>query len=231
MLAEEAGKDMSKVLKISDAASLALHTAVLLADRTDGPLTTKEIAATFGVSECTLAKVLQRLAKAGIVLSGRGPKGGFLLGKRADQTTLLEVYEAIEGPLGDSHCLLGAPVCGPFGVAQGRREHGRIGGGHNCILGRLVNSLNVQVREYFSNTRLSDATSAFKNLALYDRIMGTRVPRKVQRRLPFSAPRHKGPATASFPRVRGIPRTMRKRESRILAAEQNGGSGFPLSRE
>ena len=73
---------MSSVLKISDAATLALHTAVLLADRTEGPLTTKEIALTFGISEAHLAKVLQRLAKAGIVHSGRGPKGGFLLGKR-----------------------------------------------------------------------------------------------------------------------------------------------------
>ena len=148
---------MSGVLKISDAATLALHTTVLLADRTDGPLTTKEMASTFGVSEAHLAKVLQRLAKARIVLSGRGPKGGFLLAKPADRTTLLEVYEAIEGPLTDSDCLLGVPVCG----------------GTHCILGSLVKNLNAQVRKYFSNTRLSDTTSAFKNLALYDRIMGT----------------------------------------------------------
>ena len=38
---------MATVLKISDAASLALHTMVLLADRRERPLTTKEIASTF----------------------------------------------------------------------------------------------------------------------------------------------------------------------------------------
>jgi len=163
---------MSSVLRVSDAATLALHTAVLLADRTDGPLTTKEIASTFVISEAHLAKVLQRLAKAGIVSSGRGPKGGFVLGKRADRTTLLEVYEAIEGPLTDSDCLLGVPICG----------------GSNCILGRLIKNLNAQVRECLSNTRLSETTSAFKNLALYDRIMRARALQEPDDMVPKGRP-------------------------------------------
>jgi Rrf2 family protein len=150
---------MATVLRISDAASLALHTMVLLADRSghgtadgrDGrrrALTTKEIASTFKVSEAHLAKVLQRLAKAGLVLSAPGPHGGFHLRDGAERTTLLQVYEAIEGPLRTSNCLLGVPVCG----------------GKKCVLGRLVCNLNDQVREHFSRTRLSDAKAAFQGL-------------------------------------------------------------------
>jgi Rrf2 family protein len=139
---------MATVLKISDAASLALHTMVLLADRRERPLTTKEIASTFKVSEAHLAKVLQRLARAGLVLSAPGPHGGFRLSNAAERTTLLQVYEAIEGPMRTTHCLLGVPVCGA----------------KKCILGPLVRSLIAQVREYFSGTRLSDAKAAFKKL-------------------------------------------------------------------
>jgi Rrf2 family protein len=139
---------MGNVLKISDAASLALHTMVLLADRRERPLTTKEIASTFKVSEAHLAKVLQRLARAGLVLSAPGPHGGFRLRNAAERTTLLQVYEAIEGPMRTTHCLLGVPVCGA----------------KKCILGRLVCSLITQVREYFSRTRLSDAKAAFEGL-------------------------------------------------------------------
>jgi Rrf2 family protein len=92
--------------------------------------------------------VLQRLAKAGLVLSAPGPHGGFHLRDGAERTTLLQVYEAIEGPMGSSHCLLGLPVCG----------------GKKCVLGQLVCSLNTQVRKYFSKTRLSDAKAAFAGL-------------------------------------------------------------------
>jgi Rrf2 family protein len=140
---------MATVLRISDAASLALHTTVLLAGRRERPLTTKEIASTFEVSEAHLAKVLQRLAKAGLVLSARGPHGGFHLRDGAERATLLQVYEAIEGPMISTDCLLGAPVCG----------------GKKCVFGRLVRNLNAQVKAHLSRTRLSDAKVAFAGLA------------------------------------------------------------------
>jgi Rrf2 family protein len=106
----EGRSSMATVLRISDAATLALHTMVLLADRRERPRTAKEIASTFKVSEAHLAKVLQRLAKAGLVLSAPGPHGGFHLRDGAERTTLLQVYEAIEGPMSSTHCLLGVPV-------------------------------------------------------------------------------------------------------------------------
>jgi Rrf2 family protein len=140
---------MATVLRISDAASLALHTMVLLADRRERPLTTKEIASTFKVSEAHLAKVMQRLAKAGLVLSAPGPHGGFHLAGGAERTTLLQVYEAIEGPMSSSDCLLGRRVCG----------------GKECVLGKLVCNLNAQVKAHFSRTRLNDAKAAFAGLA------------------------------------------------------------------
>lgn len=127
------------MLKISDAATLALHTAVVLASRPNGPVSTKEVASRLKASEAHLSKVLQRLAKVGLVKSIRGPNGGFVLGKPPSEITLLNVYEAIDGPLVSTECLLGSQVC------EGK-----------CILGSLLGPLDKQVRDHLAGAKLSE---------------------------------------------------------------------------
>ncbi len=135
---------MHNMIKISEAASLALHTMALLASCPGEKFSTKVMASRLGVSEAHLAKVLQRLGREGLVRSRRGPKGGFVLAKNPADVTLLEVYEAAEGPLVIRDCLLQQPVC------QG-----------HCILGNLLVEISERVRNYFSNTTLADLTEAF----------------------------------------------------------------------
>lgn len=137
---------MSNVLRISEAASLALHSMVFLAANPGKLITTREIASKLHASEAHLSKVFQRLARVGLVKATRGPKGGFMLGKPANEITLLNVYESIEGPLVPSKCLLGAPICS----------------GEKCILGGLLEMVDKQVREYLTETRLSELTSVYK---------------------------------------------------------------------
>ena len=62
-------------------------------------------------SEAHLAKVLQRLAKAGLVTGTRGPGGGFRLTRPAKEISAREVYEAIEGRLQVERCMVGKPLC------------------------------------------------------------------------------------------------------------------------
>ena len=50
------------------------------------------------------AKILRRLAKAGLLVATRGTNGGFALARPASEITLLHVVEAIEGPLGMTDC-------------------------------------------------------------------------------------------------------------------------------
>ena len=102
---------MASIIQISEAASLALHSMALLAATPDRPLTVKDITARTGVSEAHLSKVMQRLAKAGLVKSTRGPKGGFVLGDAGLSTSLLAIFESIEGPVADSGCLLLGREC------------------------------------------------------------------------------------------------------------------------
>ncbi len=110
---------MSQMLKISEAASIGIHAMIFIAEADGKPVNTKAIAAGFDVSDNHTAKVLQRLAHAGYISAIRGPKGGFVLNKKADEITVLEIYEAIDGPLEETQCFFMkkkcSPCCGLFG--------------------------------------------------------------------------------------------------------------------
>jgi len=131
---------MVNAFKVSEAASLALHSMAFLAEQRDGLVSTHEMASALRVSEAHLSKVLQRLARAGLVKSTRGPKGGFTLGRPRRKITLLEVYETVEGPLAVSDCLLGSRVCT----------------GERCIFGGLLRTVGSQVKNYLAQTRLPE---------------------------------------------------------------------------
>jgi len=59
-----------------------------------------------------LAKILQRLSKTGIVTSFRGVKGGFQLAKKPEEVTLLDVINAIQGPVAMNICAVNEAACG-----------------------------------------------------------------------------------------------------------------------
>jgi len=134
---------MASIIQISEAASLALHSMVLLAASPGKSVTVKEITARTGVSEAHLSKVMQRLAKAGLVTSTRGPKGGFLLGESGLSTSLLAIFESIEGPVASGGCLLNAKEC-LF------RE---------CLFGGLLGRMTAEFKEYMKNKTLEDMVS------------------------------------------------------------------------
>jgi Rrf2 family protein len=95
---------MSELVQISEAALLALHSMVLIAQAKGGWVSVHEMAKQTGASENHLAKVMQRLTRANLVNSVRGPKGGFLLAQDASKIFLLDIYEAIEGKVGNGSC-------------------------------------------------------------------------------------------------------------------------------
>jgi len=103
---------MGTILRISEAANLGIHAMVFLCLHPDqGPSNVGAIAEGLGVSASHLAKVLQRLAAAGMVSSVRGVKGGFSLRCDPARTTLLAIYEAIDGPLVPAGCLVELDTC------------------------------------------------------------------------------------------------------------------------
>jgi len=87
-------------MKLSRACGYALLALAYLARHGgNGPVTVDGIAAAEGLSESFLRKSLESLAGAGVLRSERGRGGGFRLARPARRITLLEVVEAVDGPV------------------------------------------------------------------------------------------------------------------------------------
>lgn len=72
----------------------------------------KEIAEEYNIPAELLAKILQRLAREGLIESQNGPKGGYLLARDAGEITVSQVIQALEGPIGLLECYSqGRPPC------------------------------------------------------------------------------------------------------------------------
>jgi len=81
--------------------------AVVLATQlaaTNGPHAARDLALLSQIPEPTASKVLKKLARAGVVVSHRGAKGGYALARPAQQIGVHEVIEAIEGPIAVTEC-------------------------------------------------------------------------------------------------------------------------------
>ncbi|MBD3369868.1 Rrf2 family transcriptional regulator [Candidatus Fermentibacteria bacterium] len=130
-------------LGLSQAANLAVHAGLLLAEESEGDggrLTVAEMSESLSVSRSHLAKVLQRLAREGLVESCRGRAGGFRLARPAFDISLMELVEAVDGPSLTGGCLLGDPVC--------RRGE--------CVLSNLVDEVGNRVIESLSEATLME---------------------------------------------------------------------------
>ena len=75
-----------------------LHCLLYLVDPPDGGQpSSKDLAEFQGVSPSSVAKLFTQLEKAGIVTSAEGVRGGFRLARPAEQITVLDVVDALEG--------------------------------------------------------------------------------------------------------------------------------------
>ncbi len=73
----------------------------------------REIAASTGTPLPYLSKLLHALCRQGLIEGKRGYRGGFVLARPAEQISLLEVAEAVEGDAWLPRCLLGLADCSP----------------------------------------------------------------------------------------------------------------------
>lgn len=64
-----------------------------------------------GISPSYLSKLMQRLAKNGLIVAKRGKKGGVVLARPAREITLFELAEAVDGATWRYHCVMGFKEC------------------------------------------------------------------------------------------------------------------------
>lgn len=100
---------MLRVTKLADYATVVL---TVLASTPHAVASAAGLAERAGLEAPTVAKVLKPLAQAGLVEAFRGASGGYRLARPAHDISLIEIVEAMEGPLGMTECSLHAGACG-----------------------------------------------------------------------------------------------------------------------
>jgi Rrf2 family protein len=100
---------MMKLSKKADYGLIALkHLAI---HNGTGSCSASDIADLYKMSTPLMAKVLQKLAKDGIVAARHGSSGGYTLARPATEITALDVIRAIEGPLFITSCMTSRGAC------------------------------------------------------------------------------------------------------------------------
>jgi len=94
---------MLRFTKRADYGLMAIH--YIAFHQEDGAVSAKRIAETFNIPHELLAKILQRLAKKGLIESQNGPKGGYILSETPGKITVGQVIRALEGPINIVNCL------------------------------------------------------------------------------------------------------------------------------
>jgi Rrf2 family protein len=130
---------MAKVFSLSEASSIAIHSMVLISREKAG-INAVKIAEFTGFSKNHISKVLQRLVKSDMLTSVRGPAGGFTLKKDPAKISLLDVYQAIEGPLEVTDCPMTYEICN-F---------------ERCIMGNVINKMTEEFKGFLKAQKLSD---------------------------------------------------------------------------
>ena len=85
-------------MRLSDGVEWGVHACTVLAVLPpEGALAAARLAEYHGVPAAYLAKHLQAMARAGVLETVKGPRGGYRLGRPASEITVLDVVEAIDG--------------------------------------------------------------------------------------------------------------------------------------
>jgi Rrf2 family iron-sulfur cluster assembly transcriptional regulator len=121
------------------------------------PVRVGPIADALDVPRNYLSKTLHALARAGVLQSERGPRGGFRLAVPAARLTLAQVTAPFED-VKTRHCLLGRAQCG---------------GAHACAAHGRWTAVSTTLQHYFASTTIAD---------LLDDAVASRTPPAVRAR-------------------------------------------------
>jgi len=89
----------------------AIRACILLTTVDAPPVPANAIGEAMDIPTGFLQQVLRELQRAGLVTSRPGPTGGYALARPADEITLLQIVEALEGPLRPAECALRGGPC------------------------------------------------------------------------------------------------------------------------
>ena len=131
-------------MRLSTKGRYAVMAMTDLARRQDGrAVSLAEIAARQEISLSYLEQLFARLRRQGLVVSARGPGGGYRLAREADRTTVAEIVTAVDEPLRATRC-------------AGREGKGCMAKGERCLTHDLWDQMGATIHEYLASVSLAD---------------------------------------------------------------------------
>lgn len=128
-------------MKFTKAANMGLHVMLYLSqnDQEELNLSIHDLANKFEVSSSYLSKILTQLAKANLISSVSGVKGGYRLKMSPAEVSFLDVIHAIDGLPDEISCLA-------------NNQHG-------CPISKVINEGEEKMWDYFASVKLSQLTA------------------------------------------------------------------------
>jgi len=128
---------------LTKASEYALLSVLCISDQKE-PIDVESLSARLMISRSFLAKILQKLTKAGILKSFKGIKGGFALQKQTNEISVLNIIQAVEDrPATVFECTGNSGVC----------PSAKMG---SCGIWPTLNKLQVQINGFLSQITLQD---------------------------------------------------------------------------
>jgi len=134
------------MLKLTKKADYGLMAMKHLAEHAhSGACSAKDVAESYGIPPEVLAKILQRLTKAGLLHSQHGINGGYTLARAANEISAYEVIRAIDGPLFITSCITVRGECD-----QTQR----------CTIREPLRKVNQSIEEVLKKIKIAEMTEA-----------------------------------------------------------------------
>jgi len=139
------------MLRLTKKADYGLMALKYLAEQPAGstldsaPASAKDIADAYHIPPQLLAKILQTLARAGLLVSHAGTNGGYALARPASEISAFEVIRAIDGPLFITSCITIHGTCDLAG---------------HCTIKEPLRKVNDSIKDLLSGIRISDLAEA-----------------------------------------------------------------------
>ena len=127
------------MLRMTKQADYAIVLLTRMAGAPESRFNATEIASATELPQPIVSKILKLLTRRDLLVSQRGVKGGYVLARAADQISIAQIIEAVEGPIGITECVDDAPgECSQEPICPVRSNWQRINEAVRKALGEIT---------------------------------------------------------------------------------------------
>src|SRR5690349_18569804 len=128
--------------------------AELAARNAEGTVMLDDLVAGTGLPRDFVAKIFQKLVRAGILRSAKGRGGGFALARAQHEVTLMDIVEAVEGPQSLDACVVGLERCNDS---------------MPCAQHDLYKPIRQRLKDYLNTTTAADLAASLRTKLMWQR--------------------------------------------------------------